>query len=480
MIERRILTALALCLAVIWLLSGGGSDATLLGAMPAKDDLVSPPLLSVLLVLLLVGLNALFVASETAVDVLRSVHAKFFKDSAPEKSRRVQKLMASRQHYVAGASVGGQLCRMALVFLCFAIGHALSIEANVRLGWPLDFRSEIICALIAAIPVGMLNLILGELVPKSYASLNPHKVAVRLYRFIRVSSLVLWPASALSVSVASMITSRFGGQASFTIANQAEEEIKTLVETAQEAGEIEVDEKELLHSVFEFSDTVAREVMTPRVDLDAVSIDSDPAEIISLIEESGHSRIPIFERTDDQIVGILHAKELLLASVSGRKVAIRELMRPVIFVPENKNLHELLREMRAQRSQLAVVQDEFGGTAGIVTIEDIVEELVGDIIDEYDVEEAPFQQTEQGYLVDGRTHLDDVNAEMGTEFESEEFDTVGGYVFGLFGRQPKQGESIDAEGYRFEVADTDGRRINRLMITKVAEEPTLDETSDDV
>lgn len=144
-------------------------------------------------------------------------------------------------------------------------------------------------------------------------------------------------------------------------------------------------------------------------------------------------------------------------------------MRPALFVPENKNLHELLKELRSSRGQMAVVQDEFGGTAGIVTIEDIVEELVGDIVDEYDVEEPQIMLNGQGYLVDGKVNIYDLNNKIGSRFESDVFDTVGGYVFGLFGRQPQKGESLEADGYRFTVEDTDGRRIVKLHVAPLEE-----------
>ncbi len=247
----------------------------------------------------------------------------------------------------------------------------------------------------------------------------------------------------------------------------AEEEIRTLVESAEETGEIEEGEKELIHSAFEFGDTVAREIMTPRVDLDAVSIDTDPDELAKVIMESGHSRIPLYEGTDDQIIGVIHAKDLLQAMVMHEEVDIHKLMRTALFVPENKGLHELLTDMRLARTQLAIVQDEFGGTAGIVTMEDIVEELVGEIIDEYDVEEPELLPAGDGWSVDGKLHIDDLNHFVESEFDSEEFDTVGGLVFGLFGRQPRPMESIEISGFRFTVTETDGRRILRLHLERL-------------
>jgi CBS domain containing-hemolysin-like protein len=247
-----------------------------------------------------------------------------------------------------------------------------------------------------------------------------------------------------------------------------EEEIKTLAESGEESGQIESDERELIHSVFEFADTVAREIMTPRVDLDAMPVKSDPADVVRVIEETGHSRIPLYEATDDDILGVVHAKDLLGAMAQGRTVELRKLIRPVLTVPEGKGLRELMGEMRAARTQMAIVQDEFGGTAGVVTVEDIVEELVGDIVDEYDAEESDIVPVEDGWLVSGKTHLDELNDRIGSEFDTNEFDTIGGFVFGQFGRQPKEGEFVEVDLYRFTVNETDGRRVQQLRIEPIA------------
>jgi putative hemolysin len=341
-----------------------------------------------------------------------------------------------------------------------------------QFGWSPNFQSVVAAAFILAIPMALLTLVL-ELVPKSFAALYPVRVALALDRFVRGFSILLSPLTFLVSGIAGLVTARFGGQASFVIANQAEEEIRTLVETAEEAGEMEKDERRMIHNVFEFSDTVAREVMTPRVDLDAMPIHAAPDEVMRVIVDSGHSRIPLFEETDDQIVGIVHAKDLLQAMIGGDgTIRLRKLMRPALFVPENMVLNDLLTEMRQTRSQMAIVQDEFGGTAGIVTIEDIVEELVGDIIDEYDDEVPEIVEQAGGFAVSGKANLDDVNQLVGSSFSSDEFDTLGGYVFGLFGRQPKPGETIDSDGYRFAVLETDGRRILQLRLD------ALEETAD--
>ncbi len=415
----------------------------------------------------LVLANAYFVGAETAIELLRPLHVKHLKETDGKRSERLQDLLDDQTRHVAACALGSQIARLGIVLLTLMLAPSLLTLLGDRFGWAPSFGNLLLAGLILMAPVGMVHLVFGELVPKSYAVLHPHRVAAMLYPVIRVSS-AMFSLPAMGVAwLAGLLTSRFGGKATFSIPNAAEEEILTLVETAEESGEIESEERELLRSVFDFTDTVVREVMTPRVDLDALSVRSDPMEVVSVVRETGHSRIPLYEDTDDQIVGVIHAKDLLLAMLNGQAPNLRSLMRPPLFVPENKNLYELITEMRLQRTQLAVVQDEFGGTAGIVTIEDIVEELVGEIVDEYDYEEPAIVEVEGGWLIDGKTHVDDVKEAVGVQLDAGEFDTVGGYVFGLFGRQPKQDESVETDGVRFTVVETDGRRIARLLVVRL-------------
>ena len=275
---------------------------------------------------------------------------------------------------------------------------------------------------------------------------------------------MLFGFAKILVSLANLFARPAGGSATLRQSKLMEEEIRSLVDSAGETGEMESDETDLIHSVLEFSDTVAREIMTPRTDLDAVPIDINPYDLVELIQESGHSRIPIFQDSDDDIVGVIHAKDLFLAMLRGKPVNIQSLMRPPLYVTENKSIDDLLAEMRLSKSQLAVVKDEYGGTSGIVTIEDIIEELVGEIQDEHDDESPEFTDSLEGFLVDGKTHLDDVNDEIGSKFESEDFDTIGGFVFGICGRQPKLGEWLEFEDYQFNIVETDGKRIIKVRI----------------
>ncbi len=426
----------------------------------ALDVLLVPSLIAIFV---FIGLNAIFVAAETALELLRPAHIKAI-ERTERQTEQLQSLLQERAKSIAGLA----LCRQTVMWwmaMFSLVPAAVVVRALERSGsLELNLWSLLAAWLILALPIAGLNIVVGELAPRAYGATRPATAVLRLGGIIRlITTLFHWP-SRLLTSVATLATRRFGARAEFAVPNLMEEEIKSLVETGQESGEIEEQEKKLLHSVFEFGDTVAREVMTPRVDIDAAPIHSDPADLIKLIVESGHSRIPVYQDTDDVIVGVIHAKDLLAARLSGEEVNLRTLVRPAMFVPENKNIGDLLAELRKNRTPIAIVQDEFGGTAGLVTIEDIVEELVGEIVDEYDDEEADIVKNGVGWVVQGRTNLYDLNDQIRAHFESEEFDTIGGYVFGLFGRQPSLGEQIDDGAFLFKVEETDGRRILRVHI----------------
>lgn len=433
----------------------------------------------ILFVALLV-VHAALVASESAIETLRPMHLR------AENSARAMPFLEDKPRYAAACNLAARFVR--LLMLASLVDAAWAATADPTPAALRTLRDAGVAENLIEIVQGrfparefLLNLawigglgalaavILGELVPRAWGEVHPVRTVIRLRGTIRTAALLFSLPARLTVMVAGLIAGRFGGHAHLAPGEQAEEEIKSLVENAQESGAIEVDEKELLDSVFEFTDTVAREVMTPRTDLEAMPLRSDPGDVVTLVRESGHSRIPLYEGTDDQIVGIVHAKDLLLAMAEnpGRPILLRSLLRPVLFVPENKNLHELIKEMREDKAQMAVVQDEFGGTAGIVTVEDIVEELVGDIVDEYDREEPDVVEETTGWLVDGKSRLDDFGDEIGVPLDSDEFDTVGGYVFGLFGRLPKEGETVEGDGLRFTVAEADTRRILKLRVEKL-------------
>ncbi|MCU0316098.1 MAG: hemolysin family protein [Fimbriimonadaceae bacterium] len=416
-------------------------------------------------------LSALFVAGEVALEELRSIHFRTVDDKRGEAHLR--EAFDRKQWYIAACVLGNETMKAWIIILCFLLSPSL---AQVLTPQEESLITLFLAGVVLTIPLVAVNVIASELVAKSYAILHPARVVLRLYGFIRFFATLFAIPSLIATKIAGLFTRRFGADASFAAGNQAEEEIKGLVSSYEETGDIEEDEKEMLHSVFEFNDTVAREVMTPRVDMESVRVETSLLDVANLVEQTGHSRFPVFEISDDQIVGIIHAKDILRTMAKGEShLALSDLMRPAYFVPETKDLHDLLQDMRQLKTQMVIVQDEFGGTAGLVTIEDIVEELVGEIVDEYDNESPSVVEEGDSHVVDGRLHLDDLNAAIGTSFESDEFDTIGGYVFGLFGRQPNLGDSIEEEGFRFTIVQTDGRRIETVRIERPEEVTFLDE-----
>ena len=441
--------------------------ATQMGAITFESPIGTGTALLILALSILA--NAFICAAESALRGLRPIHAKLLRDIGDRRSETVQKLLENRAHLLTVSTIAIKTGRFFILLSGFLLALDILHVGSVSWKWTLNWTTMLVTAAAVSVPISILSYFLGELVPHSIGSIRPQRVALRLFPLIQAVSLIFTVPAALVSWITDRLSTRFAPNDTDSIENEAEEEIKTMVETAEESGQIESDEKELLHSVFEFNDKVARQVMTPRVDVDAAPLSAEPSELLEVIRSSGHSRSPIYVGTDDRIIGLIHAKDLLMAFADNKEVDIQSLMRPALFVPENKDLHELLKDLRTSRAQLAVVQDEFGGTAGIITIEDIVEELVGEIVDEYDEVEPENHETSSGLTVDGKTHITDVNELIGSKFESEDFDTIGGFAFGHFGRQPKVGESLYIDGFTLTVDDTDGRRILRLRIEPIAD-----------
>jgi putative hemolysin len=250
-----------------------------------------------------------------------------------------------------------------------------------------------------------------------------------------------------------------------------EEEIRAAADVAAEEESIERDERKLIHSIFEFGDMVVREAMTPRTDMVTISADDTVEDGVTRAIEGGFSRIPAYEGSTDNIVGIVFLKDLVsLARASKRDEPVRTALREAVFVPEQKRVAELLREMQTRQFHMAIVIDEYGGTAGLVTLEDLLEEIVGDITDEYDMEEPSVERLPCGALrVPGGTSIDDVSDELGVELPDTEWDTVGGLVFNLLGHVPEEGESVRFQGLEFRTERVKGRRIVSVQIRRVAD-----------
>jgi CBS domain containing-hemolysin-like protein len=239
-----------------------------------------------------------------------------------------------------------------------------------------------------------------------------------------------------------------------------------MADVAADEEAIEREERRLIHSIFEFGDTVVREVMKPRTDMIAIEAEAHVEEAIERAIENGFSRLPAFEETTDNIVGLVYLKDLVRKARSGgAKGPVRSVLRPAVFVPEQKRVAELLHEMQERQFHMAIVVDEYGGTAGIVTLEDLLEEIVGEITDEYDVEEPGVERLPDGAVrVAGNTSIDDLSEELGVELPDEEWDTVGGLMLNLLGHVPEQGETVRFQGLEFRAERVQGRRIASVRI----------------
>jgi len=244
-----------------------------------------------------------------------------------------------------------------------------------------------------------------------------------------------------------------------------------MINLGEERGSLKEEEKELLHKVFEFGDTLASEAMRPRTEIVSVPSDAVLKDVFSLVSEHGYSRYPVIEATVDTVIGILYVKDILVAMSAGEvnpADGIERFIRPAYFIPENKRVSELLSEMQRQRFQLAIVIDEYGGTAGLVTLEDLIEEIVGSIHDELESEQKDVEiMDEKNFVVSGQSPLDEVNELIGTSLQSTDFNTLGGFVFGLFGRMPKVGEQLKYRQLKLEVLELEGRKITKVKITKL-------------
>ena len=315
-----------------------------------------------------------------------------------------------------------------------------------------------------SVVVVILALAASELLGRSLVRRDPERALRRLMRIYRAILLLLLPAVVvLTPLFPSLAVERREDEDGVT-----EDEIEAFIDVGTKEGILDPGEEELIMGVIDFGDTLVRSVVTPRIDIVCASVDSDMDELAELFLSSKHSRIPIYQESVDHIVGVLHIRDLLRGQRSTSPMAAKDLAMPPYFVPETKPLNELLREFQDQRQQIAIVVDEYGGTAGIVTVEDLLEEIVGEIEDEYD-EAAPIQEAlpDGSWRIDGRESLELLDELFDVDFEEEPYETVGGLIFGRLGSVPRPGEAVESHGLRLTVERIDGRRIRSVLVEKL-------------
>jgi putative hemolysin len=311
----------------------------------------------------------------------------------------------------------------------------------------------------------ILVLIFGEITPKSLAAKNSEKVALKVAKIIAFLTKVLGPVISIIMSFTNGVIKLLGGKVDKDQPFITEDELRTMVNVSHEEGVLEGEEKQMINNVFEFGDSQAKEVMTPRTDMIAIEVSSSYEEIINVFKSEQFSRIPIYQGTTDNIIGILYIKDLIFYDIEKNNFDINKYMRDPLFTFEFKRTIELFEELRAKRIPMAIVLDEYGGTAGIITMEDLIEEIVGDIQDEYDKQEQEIKSVkEDEYIVNGSTKIDLINEMIGINIETEYFDSIGGFIVGEFGRIPKIGEKTQYKNIKFIIENVHKNRIDKLRI----------------
>lgn len=363
--------------------------------------------------------------------------------------------------------------RVTHLFLLFLIATLL-VYWTLHSPWagldqPITVPFLLLIALIGAILLFGLESLIDGLVLK-----NPEKWALRSSGLAAAIDVLVSPVSSIAIRLMGLTETSLQ-----QITAPTDDELKTWVQQGQTNGALENSERQMIYSIFQFGDTLAREIMVPRIDMLALDVSTPIDEALDALVKSGHSRLPIFEETVDNIIGLLYAKDLLSQISEKRKTsALRQLLRPAYFVPEAKKLDELLTEMQTKRVHMAIVVDEYGGVAGLVTLEDILEEIIGEIQDEYDQqEELPFMKiNDSEYIFQGNIDIDDFNEVMRTEITKEIADTLGGLMYGEIGRVPSGGERVTVDGVELTVEQVLGRRIRKVRAKSLAKPESQEET----
>ena len=423
----------------------------------------------ILILIILIGLNAFFAASEIAFISLNDNKIEKQAKEGNKKAKQIQKMLENPSKFLATIQIGITLAGfLSSAFASDSFASKLAPLLNNLIPIGLGIWQTISIILITII-LSFFTLIFGELVPKRLAMKNYEKIAFFSIGIIRAISIITAPFVKFLTFTTNAISKLFGvGEKEEEIVT--EEEIKMLVDQGEENGTIEEEEKELINNVFEFNDITASEIMTHRTDIFAVDVNMSAGELLEKIihDECKHSRIPVYDETIDEIVGVLYVKDLI-RNISKKTFKIKDLMKEAYFVSQNKLINELFKELQKNKKQMAIIVDEYGGTAGLITMEDILEEIFGDIYDEYDDIEAEYEKIDdKTYILAGNMTIYDVNKILDSHIPEGDYDTLSGYIQELLGRIPDEEENptIETDELTFKIEEYEDRRILKVKVCK--------------
>ena len=438
-------------------------------------------LLELVIIAVLVLLNGVFSATEIALVTIRRSRIQQLIDEGHRGARRVQRLKENPGRFLAVIQIGINF----LGFLASAFAAVSLVDGMST--WlatfgPLQGLANLLALVVVTGLLTIFTIIFGELVPKQIGLAHAERVAMSTSRFIDILGSILGPLVGFLTWTTRRISRLFGADVAADERISAEE-LRLIIEQGGEQGILEAEEEQMIHAVIELGDRRVHEVMVPRIAMISLAATATSDEAIDKVIEGGHSRIPVYVETIDEIVGILYAKDLLpyLKDSAGDPPELRTLLRTPVFVPESMSVDDLLHEFQRRKVHIAIVLDEYGGTAGLVTIEDLLEEIVGEIQDEYDVEEPLIVKlSDDEARIDGRADVDDLaelfDIDLGLEDE-DEYDTLGGLIYHRIGGVPKPGDQVVVDGLTLTVETTDGRRVGKVLVVRDREpdEPADDE-----
>lgn len=417
---------------------------------------MGPDSIQFIILIILLFLSAFFSSSETALMALSRLRVRNLVNEKVKGAKTLDRLLNNPTRLLSTILVGNNLVNIGASAIATSL--AISKFGSTGVG-------------IATGLMTLMVLVFGEVTPKSFAANNAEVIAIKVAKPLDILSKIFMPITVILMGITRVFVKLFGGDPDEDKPFVTEEDLRTMVEVGHEEGVIESEERNIIDNVFEFRESQVKDVMTTRTDMVAVEEDISYQELISIFKEEQYSRLPVYEGTSDNIIGVIYVKDLVFNEISEEEFDVKKYMREPFFTYEFQRISRLFEQLRHKRIALAIVLDEYGGTAGITTLEDLVEQIVGDLEDEYDtVDKQITVINAHEFITEGMVKIEDLNEQLHLNIDDHEYDTIGGYVFGAFGRMPEVGESIIADNMRFTVQALDKHRIERV---KVDIKPTI-------